>query len=149
MSLHDRLTQDLKLAMKSRDQLRMDVIRMIKAAVQYKEVELKQDLDDAGMSRIMTTLIKQRKEAAEQFEKGNRQDLAAKERQEISIIESYLPAAVSADELARIVAQVINESGATSLKDMGMVMKSVMARLAGQSVDGKVVSDLVKTALQR
>lgn len=149
MSLHDRLTQDLKLAMKSRDQLRMDVIRMIKAAVQYKEVELKQDLDDAGMSRIMTTLIKQRKEAAEQFEKGNRQDLAAKERQEISIIESYLPAAVSADELARIVAEVITESGATSIKDMGLVMKSVMARLAGQSVDGKVVSDLVKTALQR
>jgi uncharacterized protein YqeY len=149
MSLHDRLTQDLKLAMKSRDQLRMDVIRMIKAAVQYKEVELKQDLDDAGMSRIMTTLIKQRKEAAEQFEKGNRQDLATKERQEISIIESYLPAAVSADELARIVAEVIAESGATSIKDMGLVMKSVMARLAGQSVDGKVVSDLVKTALQR
>lgn len=149
MSLHDRLTQDLKLAMKSRDQLRMDVIRMIKAAVQYKEVELKQDLDDAGMSRIMTTLIKQRKEAAEQFEKGNRRDLAAKERQEISIIESYLPAAVSADELARIVAEVITESGATSIKDMGLVMKSVMARLAGQSVDGKVVSDLVKTALQR
>ena len=149
MSLHDRLTQDLKLAMKSRDQLRMDVIRMIKAAVQYKEVELKQDLDDAGMSRIMTTLIKQRKEAAEQFEKGNRQDLAAKERQEISIIESYLPAAVSADELARIVAEVITESGAASIKDMGLVMKSVMARLAGQSVDGKVVSDLVKTALQR
>lgn len=149
MSLHDRLTQDLKLAMKSRDQLRMDVIRMIKAAVQYKEVELKQDLDDAGMSRIMTTLIKQRKEAAEQFEKGNRQDLAAKERQEISIIESYLPAAVSAEELARIVAEVFTESGATSIKDMGLVMKSVMARLAGQSVDGKVVSDLVKTALQR
>lgn len=149
MSLHDRLSQDLKLAMKSRDQLRMDVIRMIKAAVQYKEVELKQDLDDAGMSRIMTTLIKQRREAAEQFEKGNRQDLAAKERQEISIIEGYLPAAVSSDELANIVALVIKESGASSLKDMGPVMKAVMVRLAGQSVDGKVVSDLVKTALQR
>jgi len=149
MSLHDRLSEDLKSAMKSRDQLRMDVIRMIKAAVQYKEVELKQDLDDAGMSRIMTTLIKQRKEAAEQFEKGNRQDLAAKERQEISIIESYLPAALSSDELAKIVALVITESGATSLKDMGQVMKAVMARLTGQSVDGKVVSDLVKTALQR
>ncbi|MGC3973490.1 MAG: GatB/YqeY domain-containing protein [Nitrospira sp.] len=149
MSLHDRLSEDLKSAMKSRDQLRMDVIRMIKAAVQYKEVELKQDLDDAGMSRIMTTLIKQRREAAEQFEKGNRQDLAAKERQEISIIESYLPAAVSADEMANIVAQVIKESGASSLKDMGQVMKAVMGRLAGQSVDGKVVSDLVKTALQR
>lgn len=149
MSLHDRLSEDLKSAMRSRDQLRMDVIRMIKAAVQYKEVELKQDLDDAGMSRIMTTLIKQRKEAAEQFEKGNRQDLAAKERQEISIIESYLPAAISPEELADVVALVIKESGASSLKDMGQVMKAVMARLAGQSVDGKVVSDLVKTALQR
>ena len=139
MSLHDRLTEDLKSAMKSRDQLRMDVIRMIKAAVQYKEVELKQDLDDAAMSRIMTTLIKQRKEAAEQFEKGNRQDLATKERQEISIIEGNLPAALSSDELARIVDAAVKESGATALKDMGQVMKAVMARLAGQSVDGKVV----------
>ena len=149
MSLHDRLTEDPKSAMKSRDQLRMDVIRMIKAAVQYKEVELKQDLDDAAMSRIMTTLIKQRKEAAEQFEKGHRQDLATKERQEISIIEGYLPAALSSDELARIVDAAVKESGATSLKDMGQVMKAVMARLAGQSVDGKVVSDLVKSVLQR
>jgi uncharacterized protein YqeY len=149
MSLHDRLSKDLKSAMKSRDQLRMDVIRMIKAAVQYKEVELKQDLDDAGMSRIMASLIKQRKEAAEQFEKGNRQDLAAKERLEISIIEGYLPAALSSDEVAHIVQTVIKESGASSPKDMGQVMKAVMAKLAGQSVDGKLVSDLVKTALQR
>lgn len=149
MSLRDRLSEDLKSAMKSRDQLRMDVIRMIKAAVLNKEVELKQDLDDAAMSRIMTTLIKQRREAAEQFEKGNRQDLAAKERQEIAIIEGYLPTALSTDEVARIVEAVIKESGASSLKDMGQVMKTVMARLAGQSVDGKVVSDLVKTALQR
>ena len=148
MPLHDRLSEDLKSAMKSRDQLRMDVIRMIKAAVQYKEVELKQDLDDAGMSRIMTTLIKQRKEAAEQFEKGNRQDLAEKERLEISIIEGYLPAALSSEELADLVQTVIKDSGATSLKDMGQVMKAVMARLAGQAVDGKVVSDLVKAALQ-
>lgn len=149
MSLRDRLSEDLKSAMKSRDQLRMDVIRMIKAAVLNKEVELKQDLDDAAMSRIMATLIKQRKEAAEQFEKGNRQDLAAKERQEIVIIEGYLPTALSTDEVARIVEAVIKESGASSLKDMGQVMKAVMARLAGQSVDGKVVSDLVKAALQR
>ena len=149
MSLHDRLSKDLKSAMKSRDQLRMDVIRMIKAAVQYKEVELKQDLDDAGMSRIMASLIKQRKEAAEQFEKGHRQDLAAKERLEISIIEGYLPAALSSDEIAHIVQTVIKESGASSPKDMGQVMKAVMAKLAGQSVDGKLVSDLVKTALQR
>lgn len=149
MSLRDRLSEDLKSAMKSRDQLRMDVIRMIKAAVLNKEVELKQDLDDAAMSRIMTTLIKQRKEAAEQFEKGNRQDLAAKERQEIVIIEGYLPTALSPDEVVRTVEAVVKESGASSLKDMGQVMKAVMARLAGQSVDGKVVSDLVKAALQR
>lgn len=149
MSLHDRLSEDLKSAMKSRDQLRMDVIRMIKAAVQYKEVELKQDLDDAGMSRIMTTLIKQRKEAAEQFEKGNRQDLAQKERLEISIIEGYLPAALSSEDLATVVQTVIKETGASSLKDMGQVMKAVMARVAGQTVDGKLISDLVKAALQR
>jgi len=149
VDLKAQLTEDLKSAMKSRDQLRIDVIRMIKAAVQYKEVELKQDLDDAGMSRIMTTLIKQRKEAAEQFEKGNRQDLASKERQEITIIEGYLPAALSVDELSQLVKAVVTESGASSLKDMGQVMKTVMARLAGQSVDGKVVSDLVKAALQR
>jgi len=149
MSLHDRLSDDLKSAMKSRDQLRMDVIRMIKAAVQYKEVELKQDLDDAAMSRIMTTLIKQRKEAAEQFEKGNRQDLATKERQEIIIIEGYLPAALSSDKVAQIVETVIKESGASSLKDMGSVMKTVMVRLTGQTVEGKLISDLVKAALQR
>ena len=149
MSLHDRLSEDLKSAMKSRDQLRMDVIRMIKAAVQYKEVELKQDLDDAGMSRIMTTLIKQRKEAAEQFEKGNRQDLATKERLEITIIEGYLPAPLSSGEVDHIVKTVVKESGASSLKDMGQVMKAVMAKLASQSVDGKLVSDLVKAALQR
>lgn len=149
MSLRDRLSEDLKSAMKSRDQLRMDVIRMIKAAILNKEVELKQDLDDAAMSRIMTTLIKQRKEAAEQFEKGNRQDLAAKERQEIVIIEGYLPPTLSPDEVARTVEAVVKESGASSLKDMGQVMKTVMARLAGQSVDGKIVSDLVKAALQR
>ena len=149
MSLHDRLSEDLNSAMKSRDQLRMDVIRMIKAAVQYKEVELKQDLDDAGMSRIMTTLIKQRKEAAEQFEKGNRQDLAQKERLEISIIEGYLPAALSSGDLATVVQTVVKETGASSLKDMGQVMKAVMARVAGQTVDGKLISDLVKAALQR
>jgi uncharacterized protein len=148
MSLRDRLTEDLKLAMKARDQLRMDVIRMIKAAVLNKEVEMKKDLDDAEMSRIMTTMIKQRKESVEQFEKGQRAELAAKERQEISIIEAYLPKALSPDELARTVDAVIRESGATSAKDMGAVMKTVMARLAGQPVDGKHVSDLVRSKLK-
>lgn len=148
MSLRDRLTEDLKLAMKARDQLRMDVIRMIKAAVLNKEVEMKKDLDDAEMSRIMTTMIKQRKESVEHYEKGQRAELAAKERQEISIIEAYLPKALSPEELDRTVDAVIHESGATSAKDMGAVMKAVMARLAGQPVDGKQVSDLVRSKLK-
>ena len=148
MSLRDRLTEDLKLAMKARDQLRMDVIRMIKAAVMNKEVEMKKDLDDAEMSRIMTTMIKQRKESVEQYEKGQRAELAAKERQEISIIETYLPKALSADELAQAVDAVIRETGSSSAKDMGAVMTAVMARLAGQSIDGKQVSDLVRSRLK-
>jgi hypothetical protein len=134
--------------MKSRDQLRMDVIRMIKAAVLNKEVEIKKDLDDAEMSRVMTTLIKQRKEAAEQFEKGHRNDLAAKERLEINIIEAYLPPAVSDEDISRAVDIAVREAGAPSLKDMGAVMKAVMARFAGQTVDGKRVSDLVRAKLQ-
>lgn len=147
MSLSDRLTEDLKLAMKSRDQLRMDVIRMIKAAVLNKEVELKRDLDDAEMSRVMTTLLKQRRESVEQFEKAQRMELAAKERKEIAIIESYLPKPLSPQEIENIVASAIMETGSNSLKDMGTVMKAVMARLAGQSIDGKQVSDLVKSKL--
>lgn len=148
MSLRDRLSEDLKQAMKSRDQLRMDVIRMIKAAVLNKEVELKKDLDDAEMSRVMTTMIKQRKESVAQFEKGNRAELAAKERQEIAIIEAYLPQALSPDQLAEVVEAVIRDTGATSAKDMGAVMKAVMARLAGQAVDGKQISELVRSKLQ-
>jgi len=148
MSLRDRLTEDLKLAMKARDQLRMDVIRMIKAAILNKEVELKKDLDDAEMSKIMTTLIKQRRESVEQFEKARRTELAAKERQEITIIEAYLPQALSSQQLAAIVESVVAESGASSLKDMGAVMKAVMARLAGQPADGKQISDLVRAKLQ-
>ncbi|WP_455243924.1 GatB/YqeY domain-containing protein [Petrachloros mirabilis] len=147
MSLRDRLAEDLKHAMKARDQLRMDVIRMIKAAILNKEVELKKDLDDAEMSRIMTTMIKQRKESVEQYEKGNRTELAAKERQEISIIESYLPEALSSEQLTQVVEAVIRETGASSAKDMGTVMKGVMVRLGGRPVDGKQVSDLVRSKL--
>jgi len=148
MSLHDRLTEDLKLAMKARDQLRMDVIRMVKAAVMNKELELKKDLDDAEMSRVMTTMIKQRRESVEQFEKGNRAELAAKERQEITILESYLPQAISPEQLATLVDMAIQETGAHSLKEMGAVMKAVMIRVAGQTVDGKQISELVRAKLQ-
>lgn len=148
MSLHDRLSEDLKLAMKARDQLRMDVIRMIKAAVMNKELELKKDLDDAEMSRVMTTMIKQRRESVEQFEKGNRVELAAKERQEITILESYLPQALSPEQLATVVDAAIQETGARSRKEMGAVMKAVMVRVAGQTVDGKLISELVRAKLQ-
>lgn len=148
MSLHDRLTEDLKLAMKARDQLRMDVIRMVKAAVMNKELEFKKDLDDAEMSRVMTTMIKQRRESVEQFEKGNRAELAAKERQEITILESYLPQPISPEQLATIVDAAIQETGAHSLKEMGAVMKAVMIRVAGQTVDGKQISELVRAKLQ-
>lgn len=147
MSLHEQLTEDLKNAMKAKDQLRMDVIRMIKAAILNKELELKKELDDAEMSRVMTTLVKQRKEAAEQYQKAKREDLAGKELREISIIEGYLPKALSPGELAQIVETAIRETGATTLKDMGTVMKTVMGRLGGQPADGKQISDLVRAKL--
>nr|MBI3613671.1 GatB/YqeY domain-containing protein [Nitrospirota bacterium] len=147
MSLFDRLSEDLKHAMRSKDQLRMDVIRMIKAAALNKEIEIKKDLDDADLSRIMTQLIKQRRESVEQYQKAKRDDLAGKELKEIAIIEAYLPKALSADEIAQAVSAAIQETGATSLKDMGSVMKAVMAKLAGQTVDGKQISELVRAKL--
>lgn len=148
MSLRDRLTEDLKQAMKSRDQLRTDVIRMMKAAIFNKEIEIKKDLDDAEMSRVMTALVKQRKEAAEQFKKGKRDDLAQKELKEITIIEDYLPQALAPEDIALLVDTVVRETGASSSKDMGSVMKAVMSRLAGQNVDGKQISDLVRAKLR-
>lgn len=147
MSLRDRLTEDLRLAIKSRDQLRMDVIRLIKAAILNKELELKKDLDDAEMTRLMTTLIKQRRESIAQYQKAGRFDLAEKEQQEVAIIETYLPQAISETELEILVESVITETGARSLKEMGTVMKTIMDRLAGRPVDGKKISDLVRSKL--
>ena len=148
-SLHDRLSEDLKHAMKARDQLRMDTIRMIKSALFNKEIELKKDLDEAEMSRVLTVLVKQRKEAAEQYQKAKRDELAEKELKEIVIVEGYLPRALSQEEITQIVESVIQETGATTAKDMGNVMKAVMAKLAGQAVDGKQISDLVRSKLQQ
>jgi uncharacterized protein YqeY len=148
MSLYDRLSDDLKRAMKDRDQLRMDVIRMMKAALLNKELELKKDLDDAEMSRVMTTLVKQRREAVEQYQKANRADLAGKELKEIDIIQGYLPQALSQDDIVRLVESTILETGAKGPKDMGTVMKAVMAKLTGQTIDGKQLSELVKSKLQ-
>lgn len=148
MSLQDRLSEDLKQAMKGKDQLRMDVIRMIKAAILNKEIELKKDLDDAEMSRVMTALVKQRREAVEQYQKAKREDLAGKELKEIAIIEGYLPKALSPEEITQVIELVIRETGAATMKDMGTVMKAMMARLAGQAVDGKQISDLVRAKLK-
>ena len=147
-SLHDRLSEDLKHAMKARDQLRMDTIRMIKSALFNKEFELKKELDEAEMSRVLTVLVKQRKEAAEQYQKAKRDELAEKELKEIVIVEGYLPRALSQEEITQIVESVIQETGATTAKDMGNVMKAVMAKLAGQAVDGKLISDLVRARLK-
>jgi uncharacterized protein YqeY len=147
MSLQDRLANDLKEAMKAKDQLRMDVIRMIKAALLNKEIELKKNLDDAEMSKVMTTMLKQRRESIEQYQKANRDDLAAKEIKEIAIIENYLPKAASPEDITWAVEAAIRETGASTMKDMGNLMKAVMAKLAGQTVDGKHVSDLVKSKL--
>ena len=148
MSLNDRLSEDLKQAMKAKDQLRMDTIRMIKAALFNKEIELNKPLDQAEMNRVLTTMVKQRKEAAEQYQSAKRDELAEKELKEIVIVESYLPRALSGEEIAQIIANAMRETNAESAKDMGKVMKAVMAQLAGQPVDGKVISDLIRSRLK-
>ncbi len=148
MSVQDRLAADLKVAMKAKDQLRMDVIRMTKAALLNKEIEIKGSLTEADEVKVMTTLVKQRREAVEQYQKAQREDLAGKELKEIVILESYLPKALSHEEIIMAIETVVQETGAKTLKDMGPVMKAVMAKLEGQTVDGKQVSDLVRSKLQ-
>lgn len=148
MSLNDRLSEDLKQAMKAKDQLRMDTIRMIKAALFNKEIELNKPLDESEMNKVLTTMVKQRKESAEQYQKAKRDELAEKELKEIVIVESYLPRALSGEEVAQIIANAMRETNAESAKDMGKVMKAVMAQLAGQPVDGKVISELIRAKLK-
>ena len=149
MPLNDRLSEDLKNAMKAKDQLRMDTIRMIKAALFNKEIELNKALDESETNKVLTTMVKQRKESADQYRTANRSELAEKELKEIVIVESYLPQALSPEEVAQMVDAVVQETGATTAKDMGKVMKAVMARLAGQAVDGKLISELVRIRLQQ
>ncbi len=147
MTLQERIQKDLQEAMRIKDALRLSTLRMMKSAIKNKEVEKIKPLDEAECLQVLGTLIKQRQDSIEQFTKGGRSDLAAKEASEIKIIEAYLPAAVTADEITRVIAQVIAETGATSLKDMGTVMKAAMARFAGKRVDGKAVSELVRAKL--
>jgi uncharacterized protein len=149
MSLTEQIQKDMTTAMKSRDEERLSTLRMVKAALKNREIEKMAALDDKEAQQVLDTLIKQRKDSVEQFTKGGRQELADKEAREIALIESYLPKAASADEIAREVRAVISEMGSPTMKDMGTVMKNAMAKFAAQGtrVDGKLVSEAVKKEL--
>jgi uncharacterized protein len=147
MALRDKINSDLTSAMKSKEAERLSVLRMMKAAVRNKEIDLKKELEDPEVIQVLLTLIKQHKDSVEQFTKGGRMDLADKETAEIAVIEEYLPVAVTVEEMEEIVESVIREAGATSVKDMGKVMKACMARFSGRPVDGAKVSALVKSRL--
>ena len=134
-------------AMKARAAERLSVLRMMKAAIRNKEIDVRQELDDAQVIQVLVSLIKQRKESCEQFTIGGRADLADKEAAEIKVIEEYMPAPVTDEEITAVVEAVIAETGTTSLKDMGKVMKACMARFSGRFVDGSKVGNLVKTKL--
>jgi hypothetical protein len=147
MTFQERLQADLVQAMRDKDEARLGVVRMIKAAIKNKEVAEMKALDEAGCFQVLGTLIKQRKDSAEQFRKGNRPELAEKEEKEIVVIEAYLPAAPSEEEMERAIGEALSETGVTSLKQMGVVMKAAQAKLAGKRVDGKLLSDRVRSKL--
>ena len=149
MALIERIQKDLTAAMMSKDELRLSVLRMVKSALKYKEVEKVRPLDDAESLHVLQTLLKQRRESVEQFAKGGRQDLVDKETKEIAILEVYMPAAPSDAELNAAIEAAIAETGANSPKAMGAVIKAAQARLAGKTVDGKMLSDRVKERLGR
>ena len=149
MSIVEQIEKDLVGAMKAREELKLSVLRMAKAALMNKKVELGEPLGDPDALAVLRTLIKQRRDSTEQFRKGKRDDLADKEEAEIKIIELYLPASASAEEIDAAVASAIQETGATNAKDMGKVMKATMAKLAGKNVDGKQVSERVRARLGR
>jgi uncharacterized protein YqeY len=141
------VTSAIADAMRKQESLRLAALRMLKAALMNREIERGHALDDNESRQVVTSLVKQRKDSIEQFTKGGRQDLADKEAAEIAVLESYLPPAADPDVIDRAVVEAIAETGATSAKDMGRVMKAAMAKLAGQSVDGKTVNELVKQKL--
>jgi uncharacterized protein YqeY len=147
MSLEHALTADIVTAMKARDQNRLTALRMLKTALTNKNIEKGRALDTAEELQVVSTLVKQRRDSIEQFTKGGRPDLAAKEEAEIVVLTGYLPASASDEDVAAAVAAAIAETGATSAKDMGKVMKATMAALAGKTVDGKKVSEAVKAKL--
>jgi len=149
MPLVDQIQKDIVTAMKAKEEARLSTLRMVKSALQLRQVEKMAPLDDKESQTVLATLIKQRKDSVEQFTKGGRQEMADKEAAEITVIESYLPTAASEADIEAGVKAVIAEMGTPSMKEMGTVMKNAMARFnaAGMRVDGKVVSDIVKKEL--
>lgn len=147
MAIVEQIDKDLVAALKAREELRLSVVRMAKAALMNKKIELGKPVEDGEALAVLRTLIKQRRESAEQFRKGNRDDLADKEEAEIKIIEGYLPAGASEEEIDAAVGAALAETGATGAKDLGKVMKAAMAKLAGKNADGKVVNAKVRARL--
>jgi uncharacterized protein YqeY len=149
MGLSEQIQKDMVEAMRSRSELKLSTLRMVKAALKNKEVDKRAPLDEKEAQQILATLIKQRRDSIEQFQKGGRQELADKEAAEIALIEAYLPKAVGEEEIAAAVKATIAEMGSPTMKDMGAVMKSAMAKLqsGGARVEGKMVSEAVKKQL--
>ena len=148
MALLDTIQVDMVAAMRAKDELRLSVVRMIKTALKKQEVDQMKPLDEAAEMQILASLIKQRRDSADMFRKGNRPELADKEEAELKMIEAYMPAAASAEEMDQAIAEAMAETGANSAKQMGVVMKAASARLAGKRVDGKALSERVKAKLE-
>jgi uncharacterized protein YqeY len=148
MALLEQIQKDMTAAMKAREEARLGALRMIKAALMKYKVDTMKDLDDAAEQQILKSLVKQRNDAAEMFRKGGRPELADKEEAERTLIESYMPAAASDADIEAALEAALAETGATSLKQMGVVMKAAQAKLAGKTIDGKVLSERVKGRLQ-
>ena len=146
MSLKEQLTEEMKTAAKAKDKLKLSTIRMVRAEIKNKEIALRHDLSDEEILKLLGTMVKQRKDSISQFKKGGREDLAAKEEQELKILAAYLPEPMSAVEIEALVKTVIAETGATGKKDMGKVMQAVMARVAGRA-DGREVNRMVSSLL--
>jgi uncharacterized protein YqeY len=148
MSLQQRLDDDLKAGMKSSDNLKTSVLRMVKAAVKNKQIEKRKELSDEEIISVISTLTKQRRESIDMFSKGAREDLAEKERQELAILQMYLPSQLSPEDLDRIIMEAINESSAEGEKDIGKIMRLIMPRVQG-AADGKVVNQRVRELLEK
>ena len=147
MSLKNRIVDDMKSAMKAKEAARLSTLRMVKATLMNREIETGGELSDEEVIKLLNTLVKQRRDSAEQYLAGGRGELAEKETAEIEVIEGYLPAAASNEEIEAAVAGAISETGASSMKDMGSVMKAALSALSGKTVDGKAVSEAVKSKL--